>query len=137
MSEEAASHSNVSTLPCSAIVYRAIRASWVDKDSRLLTSAFVLRPKKSGRDLDGLSVVTSSVDGCASALANCYGVVSLHVGSLRNLGLDIVPDDDTHAYITGLPFPDEDKLKAERLAGLLVKQSRFRWLRQRSTSEKR
>ena len=91
--------------------------------------AFIRRPS----DTDGLSVNTDSVEGGRNALQNCYAVVSLHVGHMRNLGLDVIPNEPDHANITNLPsaeerdFSVELKTKAERLAGELAKQSRFAW----------
>jgi hypothetical protein len=58
-------------------------------------------------------------------LKRCYGVVSLHVGRVRDLGLDVVVDEAPHANITGLPRQTDDVLRAERLASQLAKQARL------------
>jgi hypothetical protein len=121
-----------SPLPCSAIVYRALlRKKWVDKNTgRIMAAAFLRRPESTGNDLDGVSVSpaeTCSVEDVRNAFNECFGVVSLHVGRVRDMGLDVAPDTLVHANITGLPAPDNDPVEAERLAGLLARQARIVW----------
>jgi len=51
----------------------------------------------------------------------------LHVGKVRDIGLDIVPDRPTHANIMGVPFREGEggnEAEAERLARLLAEQAR-------------
>lgn len=112
-------------LPCPTIVYRAMaRKNWIDKTAkRVLPAAYFRRPPP--KDEDGLSVDISSPQSCSSALRNCYGVASLHVGRVRDIGLDVVVDDAPHAAITGLPRREDDPARAERLASLLSRQSRL------------
>lgn len=126
-SEEASPPAN---LPCGFIVYRAIRRGWVvEHTGELATIAFIRRLS----DTDGLSVNTVSVEGARNTTQRCFAVVSLHVGRVRNLGLDVVPDQPDHANITNLPSAEEiessieHKARAERLAGELKKQSKFAW----------
>ncbi|MBI3469570.1 MAG: hypothetical protein HY000_41745 [Planctomycetes bacterium] len=52
-------------------------------------------------------------------------MLSLHVGRLRDIGLDVVPDEPQHANITNLPYPQDDPVTAERLAGLIARQARI------------
>jgi len=114
------------TLPCSAIVYRAIsrRKGWIDWEARRVQpAAFISRPPPT--DEDGLSVDIQSPRSCHETLNKCHGVVSLHVGRVRDLGLDIVVDDSPHANITGLPRQEDDRTEAEHLASLLARQARI------------
>ncbi|MEZ2234300.1 hypothetical protein [Microcoleus sp.] len=114
-------------LPESAIVYRALlRRQWIDEGNNLVVfSAYLLRPNE-----PGLSVTIASVcspEQCAAKFQNCYGVASLQVGQIRELGLDAIPDSDSHAQIVGLPYVKDDRDRAERLADLLAERSRIVW----------
>jgi hypothetical protein len=111
-------------LACSAIVYRAVsRKEFIDRVTGKVTpAAFILRPRP--KDDDGLSVDFKSARSCYKSLKKCYGVVSLHVGRVRNLKLDIVPDDPTHANVTGLPRQEENPTEAANLADELARQAR-------------
>lgn len=110
-------------LECSTIVLRALAsAGWVEN----LHEAFLLRASDQST---GLSVSYNCTPSeCRSVLKTSHGVVSLHVGRVRELKLDVVPDQPTHANIKGLPYK-EDGLQqaalAERLASLLAQQARF------------
>ena len=101
-------------LACERLVYRAARSSgWLDKTSnRVLPAAFVRRAPLA--DEAGLSVNTS-VEACGKGLSKIHGVISLHVGWVRNLGLDVIsdPNDETHANIVGMPRSEEDADKAD------------------------
>jgi hypothetical protein len=111
-------------LPCSAVVYRAMsRKGWIDQTGHcVLPAAFVRRPPPA--DGSGLSVDIDSPGSCHKSLKKCHGVVSLHVGRVRDLRLDVVVDDSPHANITGVPRQEEDRDKAEHLASLLAQQAR-------------
>ena len=114
-------------LSCPTIIYRAIlRKNWIDKHNNRVTSApFFRRPSK---DIDGLSVHIAgscSLEEIYASFNQCFGVVSLHVGHIRDIGLDVSQDSISHANIIGLPYKEEDLVTAERLAGLLARQSRF------------
>ena len=116
-------------LPCSEIVYRGMRSRrWLDPTrENVLPAAFFRRPNET----DGLSVNPSSecdIKYVRELLNPCHGVVSLHVGRVRDLGLEVEQDESKHACIKGLPYQDEDPLQAERLAGQLAKQARIQWL---------
>jgi hypothetical protein len=129
-------NSPLAKLPCGFIVYRAIRRRWVvEHTGELATIAFIRRPN----DTDGLSVNTESVEGARNTTQKCFAVVSLHVGRVRNIGLDVIPDEPNHANITNLPSAEEYessieyRTRAERLAGKLIRQSRFAWRKPDST----
>lgn len=113
------------SLACGTIVYRAMaRKAWVDPTTqRVLPAAFVRRPAPV--DDDGLSVDVDSARSCALALNKCHGVASLHVGRVRDLGLDVVVDKVPHANITGIPRATEDAALAERFASELARQARL------------
>ncbi len=122
------------TLPCHTIVYRAIRSSrkWIDQDTKeLLPFAFHRR-----KDEKGLSVLVSphvpNEEECCrlAPLNKCHGVDSLHVGWVRDLGLDVEQDTPTHADIIGMPvYTDGDgdspeNIEADRIATRLASISR-------------
>jgi hypothetical protein len=88
MTEPSASNAaQFEPLPCSAIVYRALKKSWLNEDTGgIKADAFLLRE----RDLEsGLSVniaATCSPQQCAANFDGCSAVASLHVGRVRDLG---------------------------------------------------
>lgn len=104
-----------------------LAVGWFDvQTGQARPGAFLRKPK----DEVGISVgiaaqcpISEFVDG----FSTCYGVFTLHVGRIRNLGLDILPDPLRHANIIGLPFQNENQAEAERLAGKLAKQARPLW----------
>ena len=114
------------SLPDSAIVYRALlRRQWIEEANLVVSSAYLLRANE-----PGLSVTIASVcspEECAAKFNNCYGVASLQVGQIRELGLDAVPDSASHAQIVGLPHVKDDRDRAERLADLLAERSIIVW----------
>lgn len=112
-------------LVCSTIVYRAMaRKSWVDAETQgILPAAFIRRPAPA--DEDGLSVDVISAQSCAKSLRKCHGVASLHVGRVRNLGLDVAIDAHPHANIVGIPRVFDNRARAEWSASQLAKQARL------------
>ena len=116
--------SEFSPLPSDAVVYRAIiKKRWVNTDTgEILPDAFFLRK---GRGETGISVNIATVcspEDCAARF-KCKFIASLQVGTVRELGLDIVQDQYNHANITGLPYREDDLAEALRLASSLAKQS--------------
>ena len=110
-----------SLLPCSAIVYRAaVRKSDIRRGV-IAVKLFMRR----AQTVDGLSVDHSCSPRESGAGLQKFGVVSLHVGRVRNMNLDVIPDSPIHANITGLPMKDEDKAMAEWLAGQLADHARI------------
>lgn len=118
--------------PCNTVVYRTIRRKeWFDPDNDLpvKAEAFMRRRPKvkpdgtpDSMDEDGLSVYDSlfmNVDACI-ADPNCrrgFGVASLHVGTLRDLGLTVIrdPEDDKKLLITDVPFENPGTADEEAL----------------------
>ncbi len=108
-------------LACEKIVFRALRKSWVNPGTGFVAAtAFMLR--ESPKDDDGLSVGTISAEQSVTVLSTHAGCASLHVGKIRDIGLDVVPDEESHANITGIPR--NDVARAEFLAGQLAKMAR-------------
>jgi hypothetical protein len=126
--ESASSKAEFEPLSCSSIIYRALlRKGWIDQDTRRVKAdAYFLRDSEAGLSVNIAQVC--SPERCAKPFKNCFGVASLHVGRVRDLGLDVVRDSRIHANITGLPHRADELAEAERLAGLLAKQSRIVWL---------
>lgn len=119
------------------------KRAWIDQDTldadtrAILPDAYL---RRKGVDTDGLSVGIRGVctlEEFRSSLNKVHGVVSLHVGRVRDLSLDVLPDDPRlaeeqgfdydpcHANIVHLPYVEDDPKEAERLAGLLAQQSRW------------
>ena len=110
-----------------AIVYRALlRKQWIDEDTgRVKADAYFLRLNEHGLSVNLASVC--SPKQCAELFCKCCGVASLEVGGVRKVGLDVEQDSVNHANILGLPYREDDLAEAERLAGLLAKQSQVAW----------
>ncbi len=112
--------------PCNKIVYRAIISeSWL-KAGKTVVKHQAFRRRRD-KDPTGITVNPTPLD-CTEGLTDpIEGVLSLHVGKVRDIGLDIVPDRPTHANIMGVPFREGEggnEAEAERLARLLAEQAR-------------
>ena len=117
--------------PCGTIVYRTIRRKeWFDPDdqSRVKAEAFARRRPKIGddetvldpMDQDGLSVYDSFRIGpqeCIEDTLSCHGLATLHVGTLRTLGLIVVrdPADPRKILVTNMPFENPNDADQEAL----------------------
>jgi hypothetical protein len=114
-------------LPDNAIVYRSmLRKQWIDEDTgRVKADAYFLRANEPGLSVNLAS--TCSPQQCAEMFRKCYGVASLSVGDVRELGLDIEQDSVNHANVVGLPCREDDLAEAEHLAGLLARRSYLVW----------
>jgi hypothetical protein len=113
---------NLTQLPygCAQIVYRAqIFEDWV-KNGRVKHQAFTRLRK----DTVGLSVGPTPEDSRAGLSNPIFGYISLHVGRVRSIGLDVVPDSPTHGNITGVPFREVDHAEHGRLTRLLAEMAR-------------
>jgi len=120
-----------SPLPCGTIVYRLIlRSDWLNPDTNTAQRAAFLR-----RDTEeGLSVLLKDKCELQEAIVSMKkvrAVVTLHVGRIYDLGLQVVPDenDPKHAEILGVPPPFDDLTTALYLGGQLAGQSRPVWHR--------
>ncbi|NLF06812.1 MAG: hypothetical protein GX594_02380 [Pirellulaceae bacterium] len=87
-----------------------------------MPAAFMLRTQE-----QGLSVDIASPRSCHATLRECFGVASLFVGRIRDLGmgLDVVVDEAPHANVVGLPRQTEDRTLSERIASQLARQARL------------
>ncbi|WP_009630750.1 hypothetical protein [Synechocystis sp. PCC 7509] len=114
-------------LPADSIIYRAIlRKQWIDEDTgRIKADAYFLRANELGLSVNLASAY--SLEQCANLFRKCYGIASLEVGRVREIGLNVEQDSPDHANITGLPYQEDNLVEAERLAGLLAKRSRIVW----------
>lgn len=107
-----------------AVVYRALRKGWIDRDRSIVKSdAYYLRQRINEQ---GISV-NFSMEQSLKALKNCEGVASLNVGKIRELGLNVVRDSLSHGSIVGLPYREDNRSTADELALLLSRQSRIVW----------
>ena len=116
--------SEFAPLPSDAIVYRAImKKRWMNTDiEEVLPDVFFLRKDKGETGISVNIANVCSPEDCAARF-KCKFIASLQVGTVRELGLDIVQDQYNHANITGLPYREDDLAEALRLASSLAKQS--------------
>jgi hypothetical protein len=114
-------------LPAEAIVYRGLlRKQWIDEDTgRVKADAYFLRTNEYGLSVNPSNIC--SPEQCAALFCKCYGVASLEVRTVRQIGLEVEQDSVNHANILGLPHRDDDLAEAERFAGLLARQSQIVW----------
>lgn len=114
-------------LPDDATVYRALlRKQWINEDTgKVKADAYFLRANEPGLSVNLASVC--SPKQCADLFRKCYGVASLEVGDVRQIGLEVQQDSVNHANLLGLPYREDRLAEAERLAGLLAKQSQVVW----------
>jgi len=102
----------VNRLTDDTFLYRAItKKQWIDTDKDINEKAFTLRPSKTGQGFEkGLSCDLNP-DQCYPHLNKCFGIIKLSVKNIRDLGLDVDNDHDTHVNIINLPDPDLEKQK--------------------------
>jgi hypothetical protein len=114
-------------LPENAIVYRSmLRKQWIDEDTgQVKADAYFLQSNEPGLSVNLAS--RCSPQQCAEMFRKCYGVASLNVGDVREIGLDIEQDSLNHANVVGLPYREDDLAEAERFAGLLARRSSLVW----------
>ncbi len=120
---------------CSEIVSRLLTASrHIRNDGSASVEAFLLRSSENALSVFRLAKL--SPDECANQLRAVKGQATLHAGHIRattvngdNAHLNVVINEEAshvmgHAEISGLPHQALNKEDAERLAGLLSRQSR-------------
>jgi hypothetical protein len=107
---------------CSQIVYRAIIYNdwWRPSRTKVRKNAFY----RLGKDIDGLSVNPHPGYASRYIKIEIFGFVKLHVGRVRDLGLDVIPDRIDHANIVGVPTREENRDESMRLADLLAELAR-------------
>lgn len=132
MGESTAGDAPPAPLACSDIIHRCLRNSHLvhEETGLVKAAAFLRRRDEDGRLTEsGLSVDRASLRSSkafAESFRKSHGVVSLHVGRIRDIGLDVVaaPPPPSNAEIIRLP---DEPAEEERLAGLLAKQARWSW----------
>jgi hypothetical protein len=128
--------------PCGTIVYRLIlKQAWIDPDdpNKMKAEAFMRRRPKllnngeidDPRDIDGLSVFDSyrmDEQACIETCNRCYGVATLHVGTLLDQGLTVIrdPQDFTKILITNIPFENPANADEERLMESIAETARIK-----------
>lgn len=91
-------------------------------------------------DDDGLSVYDSFLiqpHACMEDSESCYGLASLHVGTLRDLGLNVIrdPTDDRKILVTDMPLTNPGEASQEQLLEAVAVSARitcrYKWQRSR------
>ena len=133
--------------PCNTIVFRTIRVKqWFDPDDdrRVKSEAFMRRRPRTkddgtvdAMDQDGLSVFDSlhmNVQACTEdeGTKSGHGLASLHVGTLRDLGLTVIrdPEDYRKILIVNIPFENPNDKDQEALLDAVADSAKIA-LRQR------
>jgi hypothetical protein len=127
--------------PCNTIIYRTVRRKdWFDPDdaTRIKDAAFMRRREKRDpdgaitdpMDQDGLSLYDSfhiEARACIEEELSCHGLVTLHVGTLRDLGLTVIRDDQNHrkVLITNMPFENPEDAADEALLDAVADSARI------------
>ncbi|SRR5712692_136880 len=108
---------------CSQIVYRAATGSdWIRQNGKVRKQAFY---RRQNHDPNGLSCAPTQADCTLHLDRPTHGTITLHVGRVRDLGLDVIPTDPTHANIVGVPYREgDDKARATFLASKLAEIAR-------------
>jgi len=81
-------------------------------------------------DADGLSLYDSfhiEARQCIEQELSCHGLVTLHVGTLRALGLNAIrdPEDYRKVLITNMPFMNPNDADEERLLDAVADSARI------------
>jgi hypothetical protein len=141
--------------PCNTIVFRVLRVKqWIDPDDdrRVKSEAFMRRKPRTldnghldPGDDDGLSVFDSfhmNIQACRAdeGSRSGHGIASLHVGTLRSLGLEVIrdPQDQRKVLITNMPFENPNEAAQEALLDRVADSARIasseRWKRPKATN---
>jgi hypothetical protein len=84
-----------------------------------LHEAFLLRKDEKGSGLSVNFDCTADEARMQDCFSKTYGVASLIVRIVKELDLDVVPDEPRHANIVGIPYKEDDEAKAEWFASQL------------------
>jgi hypothetical protein len=108
--------------PCNTILFRAVPYdNLLRKDGTHKDAVFF---RRNTTDPNGLSI-TTTISACKAQFdLPIFGVRSLHVGRLRNHGLEVFPSSATHANIRYVPTRSEDEIAARDMAAALIAMSR-------------
>lgn len=138
MSKGKRSSVKYSELPCGTIVFRAlIHEHFVSTAvGNVLPAAFFRRELPQDKNGLSLGVDTTADDYLKKRFRKpTYGVGTLHVGRVRDIGLNVVQDGPDHASLTGVPRKSENRELAERTASLLARQARWQPQSEEPTAE--
>ncbi|WP_017296100.1 hypothetical protein [Geminocystis herdmanii] len=106
------------------LLYRAItKKQWLDRDREINEKAFTLRFLKTKQRWEkGLSC--DLIEKKSYQYINeCFGIIKLSVKDIRDLGLEVDNDHDTHVNIINLPDPDLQKQESKDIAIKLAKKA--------------
>lgn len=114
-------HPQLEPYLCEQIVYRAqLYKDWVSKSGKVRKQAFF----RMNKDEHGISV-SSTAASCGEGLDDpIHGKITLHVGRVRTLGLDVIPDTPAHANIQEVPTRAQDDTLARTIAEDLADMAR-------------
>ncbi|CAD0224318.1 conserved hypothetical protein [Planktothrix agardhii] len=110
------------------LLYRAIsKKRWIDPVKGVIRPvAFELRLQKgeSGVSCD----LTPNL--CYQYINKCFGIIELSVGDVRELGLEVDNDHDSHVNIINFPDPDLEEQEYTLILDKLAEKARFyqNWL---------
>jgi hypothetical protein len=125
--------------PCNTILYRTIRRKdWFDPDdeTRVVDVAFARRRPKTDAhgavidpgDDDGLSLFDSfhiEAQACIEQELSCHGLATLHVGTLRDSGLQVIRDPNDHRKVLVTNMPFENPGEAESMLDIVAASARI------------
>jgi hypothetical protein len=129
----------VSSLPNESLVYRAIsKESWFDANTgEIQPAAFELRfDQKTETWEKGISTdlepefsyrwrEKGDDDEYKLKFSKCFGILEISVADIRDLGLDVDNDRDTHVNIIGFPDPDKESQKYDDILDNLITKARI------------
>lgn len=107
------------------LLYRAItKKTWIDPDTKNIDAqAFILRFLQKEKTFEeGLSCDLIP-ENCYQYLNKCFGIIELSVKDIRDLGLNVDNDHDTHVNIINLSDPDLQKQESKDIAVKLAKKA--------------
>jgi len=115
-------HPPAEDYPCDKILFRAIPYdTLLRKNGTPKDGVFLLRATS---DPNGLSV-TTTIRACREQFDRpIFGILSLHVGRLRDYGVEAFPSTETHVNIRPIPTRDENEPLARQIAADLMAMSR-------------
>lgn len=109
------------------LLYRAItKKGWVNPDTReIQAAAFILRFRKSTQNYEkGLSCDLRP-EKSYQYLSKCFGILQISVGEIRELGLEVDNDHDSHVNIINLPHPELNEQKYKDIAAQLARKAKL------------
>lgn len=110
------------------LLYRAIsKKRWIDPENGLIQAvAFELRLQKGERGVS-CDLIPNL---CYQYINKCFGIIELSVGDVRELGLEVDNDHDSHVNIINFPNPDLEEKEYTLILDKLAQKARLyqNWL---------